>query len=66
VNVFEILPNLRLIVMPEVVMMNITPVVVIVMSLVMVRSSSVITVPFLVMMPIAILGIGYRGHAWNN
>jgi hypothetical protein len=66
VNVFEILPNLRLIVMPKVVMMNITPVFVIVMSLVMVRSSSVITVPFLVMMPIAILGIGYRGYAWDD
>jgi hypothetical protein len=46
--------------------MNITSVVVLVMSLVMVQSSSVITVPSLVMMPIAILGIGYRGYAWDN
>src|SRR5262245_101431 len=78
-NIFEILSNLLLVVMPPVVMTNIAPIVMPVISPAVIPSSSMVAVPSIVAVPsvvligfpevripLAVLGIGGGGYGWDN
>jgi hypothetical protein len=79
-NIFEILANLLLVMVPLVVMTNITPIVMLVISSAVIPSSFVVAVPPpvravpsvvliglpKVRIPLAVLGVGGGGYCRNN
>ena len=64
-NIFEILSNLRLIMMPTVIMTNITPVILIMSLVVTVPLAVMIVFPEMIMV-LFILGVGSRRCSRNN